>query len=316
MQPLGIINKRILIATSVGISIVANASLFAQETHKPRFARSFAPSWVDRKNPDVAFMKWSNSTYLDDTSASIPQLKQPTLNQILFSNDVSKKWVQAYEDRTKAYDDLRIKEKMALTDDIEYRRYHADVEKITVDSLMDLASFHFTEGVKKAEKSSEVVRTFNKVQTTVQAASKAQREVSLWETTTIKTRWNLLNHVGEASLASPIINFAFRVDWGLDSSVGAEVRASNPGLLGRFTVGAERYVFEMGRPVPIIQADAAVVFKGTSKALNGVLVKGFPTSARSTLTCKYEDVNTVDMVDFGINQIERVVSFEFRYSFE
>lgn len=205
-----------------------------------------------------------SDTFLNDTKYASPD-SSTELRDDLFNPALARSLNQEYYDMTRDYD---FREKYDQVDPWERQAMVDKNAKFSRYVIRHLVSYHITHSVDKAEKNSDEVRTFRKVQNTVQQVAQGTTSVAPSDNFKFGTKSDLPRQRMGFWMTSDVINGNADADYGHGGSFSPmDHQAMDPNYK------AERYRFSVSRGLPIWSLKSAFTYGMTSKTVSTTVTK-------------------------------------------
>ena len=234
------------------------------------WASDLRPTWASEGRTSA--MSQLNASFFIPGVKSVNQVEEEAFQDFIFERQMSSHMRQRYED---LYREFELQEKYDLVDADERRLQHQRNRDFGRFYLRSLFSFHVTEGIKRAEKNSEEMRTFKRVHDKVEHVMRQGVQLDISERFKVGSRADIPRQRARVWMISPVVNGAFEMAVGSAQAGDPTAKALDPSRRD------ERYRLSLTRQVPVLNLDSAVTYGSSSSSVTASLSKQFSNN----LTC-------------------------------
>lgn len=282
-----------------GFSMALLVMLTTNSMADPSAESSFVPEWGTSVGSVPANHSFFNVQYLGPDV----QARENFRNGVLNPRTVLE-IRQQYDDMTRDY---RMRENYDLNNEIDHRSYMERVNGFTLYVLRHVFSYQLSEGMKKAEKNSEEVRTFSQVQRSVEKVAKGTVDLDVADHFKLGTRANFPRQEGQiwvsSSVVSGQVDMTFGQPWGYDPFTFSQMSDAEP---------SESYRISLSRHIPLVNLSSGLSYGGSTTRMTASLSK----QLSSHLTAVFAATRGLDTEKAGLVEgKEETLSLHYGISF-
>ncbi len=241
----------------------------------------FAPEWTSNLfayAPNSSFMGFEERSVLGESRTEFKEqelLGSPFLDRgsVVSLRTHYQDMMQGQESQ-EAYDQS--------SDPASQRGFFQRVKDFSTYVVRSVFSFQLKEGFKKAEKGSEAVRTFSRVQRSIKQVAYHSLNVSVDDRFKFGTKTDIPQQQGIVWLKSPLFDGRFEVNLGESwkPNTTAEEALKNG-------TGKEFFIASVNRPLPLWSLSSGLSYGGTSTNLTASVSKVLPYNVRGIFSYAY-----------------------------